>query len=459
MRSKLSCLAAAMIMCGALSSAHGADPKKGAAKKKSTEQSLDNFDKQMQWENNVMGPDDKKADMARLARANALAKAAAEKAATEKAAAEKQAAKEEATRKPATKTAAPVLLATPEDENAGKSTKSRGSDDHEVSPKLSTEEAMAPPPPVKPADDKFIDKLLKGEPGKKKVVRNDDKLDDLLAKDKIASAPKPRGKRADSVDDLLKQAEKAPDMVVTKAKTPEWAKIDAPAAAPPPPVVPRQQPKRDDGVIHVVQGAASASNNPRPQMAAAPSRRAQNADTFDRRDATDRRGGDAMDRRGGGEAMDRRGSSNSDAADPFDAPRGRRNATTSSRPASFSDPFADGAPAPAPRSRVAPPPPPPRPAPPAPRAAVRREPAAAPAFHDPFGDPPAPSKTVKRTPETKPAGRPGGFKDPFSDAAPVHKKSSMVALGDSHRKDDVTAKQSTASSKAGNWAVLKQSRR
>src|SRR5581483_10388103 len=123
MRSKLSCLAAAMIMCGALSSAHGADPKKGAAKKKSTEQSLDNFDKQMQWENNVMGPDDKKAEMARLARANALAKAAAEKAA-----AEKQAAKEEATRKPATKTAAPVLLATPEDENAGKSTKSRGSD-------------------------------------------------------------------------------------------------------------------------------------------------------------------------------------------------------------------------------------------------------------------------------------------------------------------------------------------
>ena len=77
---------------------------------------------------------------------------------------------------------------------------------------------MAPPPPVKPADDKFIDKLLKGEPGKKKVVRNDDKLDDLLAKDKIAAAPKPRGKRADSVDDLLSSAEKQPDMVVTKAE-------------------------------------------------------------------------------------------------------------------------------------------------------------------------------------------------------------------------------------------------
>src|SRR5882757_1724073 len=113
MRSKLSCLAAAMIMCGALSSAHGADPKKGPAKKKSSEM-LDNFDKQMQWENNVMGPNDKKADMARLARANALAKAAAEKAAAEKVTADKNAAKEEAKRTPATKSAAPVLLATPE---------------------------------------------------------------------------------------------------------------------------------------------------------------------------------------------------------------------------------------------------------------------------------------------------------------------------------------------------------
>jgi hypothetical protein len=150
-----------------------------------------------------------------------------------------------------------------------------------------------------------------------------------------------------------------------------------------------------------------------------------------------------MDRRGGG-------SSGGEAADPFDAPRGRRNATTSSRPASFADPFADGAPAP--RSRVAPPPPP-RPAPPRAAPAARREPAAAPAFRDPFGDAPPPSKTVKRTPETKPAGRSGGFKDPFSDAAPpAHHKTAMVALGDSH------AKKSSGSSKAGNWAALKQPR-
>ena len=67
--------------------------------------------------------------------------------------------------------------------------------------------------------------------------------------------------------------------------------------------------------------------------------------------------------------------------------------------------------------------------------AARREPAAAPAFRDPFGDSPPPSKTVKRTPEPKPAGRSGGFKDPFSEATPpAHNKSAMVALGESHRQ-------------------------
>jgi len=207
MRSKLSsclaagslaaaCLAAAMMVCGAPSNAHAADPKKGGAKKKAGENLNDNFDKQMQWENNVMGPDDKRAELAKIARASAIAKAAADKAATEKAVADKNAAKEEAKRTPATKSAAPVLIATPEDENAGKSTKSKDRDDkggHEISPKLSTEEAMTPPQPVKPTDDKFIDKLLKGEPGKKKVVRNDDELNDLLARTRSRRRPSRAG--------------------------------------------------------------------------------------------------------------------------------------------------------------------------------------------------------------------------------------------------------------------------
>jgi hypothetical protein len=425
-----------------LSVARAADPKKGsdrgsekgASKKKSGEMLNDNFDKQMQWENNVMGPDDKKAELAKIARASAISKAAAEKAAAEKAAAEKTAAREEAKRGPATKTAAPVLLATPEDENAGKSTKNRDRDDragHEISPKLSTEEAVTPPPPVKPADDKFIDKLLKGEPNRKKVVKNDDELNDLLAKDKIAPAPKPRGKKVDSVDDLLRSAEKQPDMPATKAKTPDWAKVEAPTAPAPPPVIMRAPPKKDDGVIHIVQGAAGTTS-PRPQVAAAtPSRRTQNADAFDRRDA-----------------------------DSFDTPRKRGVAKS----ASFADPFADSGSAP--RARVtAPPPPPPRPV--APRVAPRREVASPPpGWRDPFSDAPDRGKPAKRADEPKaPAGRPPGWKDPFSDAArPSHAHGPLVAMRETHGSDagkwEGAGKRLPGAGKSATWGVLKkQSRR
>src|SRR3978361_122058 len=146
MRSKFPCrIAAAIVFLSAVSGAQAADPKKGSVKKKSGD-SLNDFDKQMQWENNVMGPDDKRAELAKIAKAQAITKAAAEKAAAEKAAAERNPPKEEAKRGPATKNAARVLLATPEDENAGKSTKSREerAKDREISPKLSTMEAAAP---------------------------------------------------------------------------------------------------------------------------------------------------------------------------------------------------------------------------------------------------------------------------------------------------------------------------
>ena len=428
MRSKLSCLAAAIIVLGTVSVARAADPKKGsdkgAAKKKSGEMLNDNFDKQMQWENNVMGPDDKKAELAKIARASAISKAAAEKAAVEKAAAEKSAAREETRRGPATKTAAPVLLATPEDENAGKSTRNRDRDDkagREISPKLSTEEAAPPPPPVKPADDKFIDKLLKGEPSRKKVVKNDDELNDLLAKDKIAPAPKPRGKKVDSVDDLLRSAEKQPDMPATKAKTPDWAKVEAPVAPAPPPVVLRAPPKKDDGVIHIVQGAAGTTS-PRPQVAAAtPSRRSQNSDTFDRRES-----------------------------DSFDAPRKRGGAKS----ASFADPFADSGSAP--RARVVAPPPRPVAPPPPQRAAPRREVASPPpGWRDPFSDAPERGKPVK---PKAPAGHPPGWKDPFSDATPSGAHAPLVAMRETHRSDG--GKRSPGASKSATWGVLKkQSRR
>ena len=368
----------------------------------------------MQWENNVMGPDDKQAELAKIAKAPGDREGRRREGRRREGRRREEPSQGRAKRTPAAKTAAPVLLATPEDENAGQVDQVQG----KSSARIARSRRSSPPPrlprrrprPSRPTTSSSTS-CSRASPRKRPFKSVDDsELNDLLAKDKVAAAPKPRGKRADSVDDLLKQAEQL-DVAVTKAKTPEWAKIEAPTAPPPPIVVPRAQPKKDDGVIHVVQGAAGGSKNPRPQMAAAPSRRSQNADTFDRRDATERR--EATSDRRSAEAADRRGG---DAADPFDAPRGRRNATTSSRPASFSDPFADSAPAP--RTRVAPPPPPPRTAP-APRAmpAARREPAAAPAFRDPFGDSPPPSKTVKRTPETKPAGRSGGFKDPFSEAS------------------------------------------
>ena len=453
MRSKLSCLTAAMIIFGAItgwaSGALAADPKKGAPKKKSGEMLNDNFDKQMQWENSVLGPDDKKAEMAKMARANAMAKAAAEKAASDKAAAERNAAKEEAKqqRTPSTKTAAPVLIATPVDETAGKST--RGND------KFAEEPAPPPPAPVKPADDKFIDKILKGEASKKKVVRNDDELNELLAKDKIAPPPKPKGKRVDNVDDLLRSAEKQPDMPAPKTKTPDWAKIEPEATSRPVAVAPRPQPKKDDGVIHIVQGAAGTMSAPppapRPQVATATAtatRRPQNADTFERRDV-----------------------------DPFaEAPRKRTAGGVAGRSsASFADPFADsGAPPPAPRARsfaasrpVPPPAPRALPAPPARRESAtppaRRESAAPPpGWSDPFADVPSErSKPVKRTAEPKraaPAGHPPGWKDPFSDAAPAHRTRSVVAMSENQRH--AGSSRASGSASASTWGVLKkQSRR
>src|SRR5581483_8695415 len=300
MRSKVPCsIAAAIVFLGAASAAQAADPKsgsKGAAGKKKSGDTLNDFDKQMQWENNVMGPDDKRAELAKIAKAQAITKAAAEKAAAEKAAAEKNPPKEEkeAKRTPAQKTAAPVLLATPEDENAGKSTKSReqSAKDREISPKLSTSEAAAPPPPQKPADDKFIDKLLKGESGgKKKTAKNvnDDELNELLAKeakDKPAPTAAKGKKGGDVVDNLLRSAEKEPDMPAPKAKTPDWARPELAAPAPPPRPTFKPQPKKDDGIIHVVQGAAGSSS-PSSRPAAPPARRGASSDPFDRESARD----------------------------------------------------------------------------------------------------------------------------------------------------------------------------
>src|SRR5262249_6537880 len=140
----------------------------------------------------------------------------------------------------------------------------------EVSPKLDSAAAQAPPPALKPADDKFIDKLLKEESGpkKKRASASEDKaLVDMLAADKPAKTARKKAKK-DGVDDLLTDAEKSGPMPETKIKheTPEWAKPEIRESAPAPAYTPApKQKKSDDGILRVVQGSGpTTSSGARP---------------------------------------------------------------------------------------------------------------------------------------------------------------------------------------------------
>ncbi|HEY4395796.1 MAG TPA: hypothetical protein VGP64_17125 [Polyangia bacterium] len=239
----------------------------------------------MQWEDSVMGPDDKRAELDKIARAQAINKAAAEKAAKEKEKADAQAAREKEKADAAPKTSkrgGEVALPTLPDEDSGNVSKSKNGKNgktSEISPKLETAAAATPPPPVKHGDDKFIDGLLKDDGGKKKhkaSAADDKALDDLLAVEKPKAAPSGKGKKkGDDVDSLLSSADKAPPMPETHVKheTPEWAKPEISSTPVEAPMPLRQAPKRNDGIIHVTQGAAPvASSTPasRRTPAAAP---------------------------------------------------------------------------------------------------------------------------------------------------------------------------------------------
>jgi hypothetical protein len=239
--------------------AHAADPK-GKGKKSTSDSSDSAINKQMQWEESVMGPDDgKNAELAKIARAQAINKAAAEKAAKEKEKADAQAAREKEKADAAPKTnkrGGEVALPTLPDEDSGKGKSGKTS---EISPKLETAAAAAPPPPVKHGDDKFIDGLLKDNSGgkKHKASASEDKaLDDLLATDKPAAPAKGKSKK-DDVDALLSAKPQPMPETHVKHETPEWAKPEISSTRVEAPVMPaRPQPKKDDGIIHVVQGAA-----------------------------------------------------------------------------------------------------------------------------------------------------------------------------------------------------------
>jgi hypothetical protein len=413
MRSKLlacTALALAGLLGGSTPVAHAADPK-GKGKKKQAELG-DAITKQLQWEDKVMGPDDKRAELDKIARAQAITKAAAEKAERDKAEKERQAAREAAQPRQQSHKS-DVSLPSVADDSSGRSEKAKAQ-------KMETAEAPPPPPPAaKPADDRFIDKLLKDESAsnsKKKASKGDDReLEALLANTKDKPAAKGHGKKGDMVDNLLESAEKAPAMPTPKSKpvVPEWAKPELSSAPAPAPIAIRAAPKKDDGVIHVVQGAAGpAMSTPRPAPVAA--RVTTPNPSATRRQAAAKSGG---------------------WSDPF-ADSGSKKMATRDR--DDRDPFASAAPPLATTRRMAPPPPPP---------VARREPPARPAaaaapsadWNDPFADAPA-RKPVRRTPpppavvapkpaprNSEPAPR-AHWKDPFSDASPAAAPSARAAV-------------------------------
>lgn len=398
-----------------------APEKKKAAELMTDERAIT---KQMSWEDKVLGPNDKKAELAKIARASAITKAAAEKAAADKAAGLDVKEPAPVAPKPQAKSALNLPTLPDEEELKGNGARDKRRD---ISPKLGTEQASAPVPAAKPADDKFIDKLLNSDgPVKKKSgsKANDSALDELLAKetDKPPVKAKSRSGKADVVDSVLASAEKEGEKTVVQPKQPDWTKPDAPAPPPPAPtpVAIKPAPKKNTGVIQVIQGANYAAT-----PVAAPS-------------ATSRR----------------------PAA--VEAPSPTRQ--VAARPAGWKDPFADGggqgrksaAPAPTPPS-------------------AKKEGAAhPPGWRDPFADGPDHNKAKRAPTEVKrpsndapppPAGKSDQWKDPFTENSGGARATVAVADGP-QRKWDIAARRApnpkapaaapASEGPTSRWGVLKK---
>jgi hypothetical protein len=426
--------------------AHAADPK-AKGKKKQAELG-DAISKQLQWEDKVMGPDDKRAELDKIARAQAITKAGAEKAERDKAERERQAAREAAQpRQQARKS--DVSLPSVNDEGSGRGDKARAQ-------KNETAEAAPAPPPAKPADDKFIDKLLKDESAsnRKKASKGDDReLEALLANTKDKQpASRGHGKKSDMVDNLLESADKAPAMPAPRAKpvVPEWARPELSPTPAPAPMAIRPAQKKDDGVIHVVQGAAGPTlSPPRPAPVAARVMTPAPTPTGRRQAAAKSSGWSDPFVDGGSKKVAAR---DRDDRDPF----------TSSMPAAIS------------ARKMAPPPP-----------AARREPprpAASPSggnWNDPFADGPD-RKAARRAPAAAPApvmtpkSAPRGtgartrWKDPFSDDTSSSKPAARTtvamrepARGESPKWEIAGARHAarasaTSASTRSRWGAIKK---
>jgi hypothetical protein len=419
------------------------------AKGKKADDTDKNVSKTLQWEEKVLGEDDKRAELDKILKAQAINKAATEKAEKEKAQREKEeaarAAREAAAPKNQKKGGEVALPSLPDEGVNNKKVKST-----EISPKLDTAEAAAPPPPSKPADDKFIDKLLKedGASKKKKVATgttDHKELLDILSTDK-KGAPKTK-KAASEVDKMLLEADKPPAPIAKiKHETPEWQKPEI-QSTPAKPVVaqPLPKPKReDDGVIHVVQGAAGSSSSapaskpapiasrPTPPMVPASTRKPT---------PTAAPGGnwnDPFADSGSRKSVASRSATRASVEeDDFAAPAPRRNAS-----AAASKPTA--------------------------RATTGRQAAADDAWEDPF-DKKAAAAARKASTKAGKAEAPGRWKDPFTDEAQPRSRGS-VAMRD-HRdsgRDDSTSKweaarrapaasdDETPSQAHGRWGVIKK---
>jgi len=321
---------------------------------------------------------------------------------------------------------------------------------HEISPKLASEAAKAPPPPVTKGDDKFIDKLLKEErvSSKKKTNPTDDEIKGLLAG--VKSGRKGKG---DSVDDLLKSADKGPAMPAPRAATalPDWTKTPdiAPATPAHAPIAAKAPAKKNDGVIQVVQGAASftppASFAPPPPPPPPVATRTTSRKTAGRTAPAKAQVADWNDPFAEGSSSTKTvATRDRDRSEHFTpaASVTKKEPASVSRPTSgagWSDPFAD-----APETRKT----------------TRRTTVTAPA-------PAAPTSPPKRE-KSEPAAHPPGWKDPFtkvSSPEPARAQVAMRELGKNESsKWEIAAHRvpsratSSDSHATGGWAVLKKQR-
>jgi colicin import membrane protein len=186
----------------------GKDKKAAAAKEIAGDEKLD---KQMDWENKVLGPNTiKKIDLAKIQKLQA----------EEMARREKQEKLDQAEKDRKEREAAAA---------AEKARNVKAAGTHEV-PEI--QEAPPPPKPVEKHDDAFVDKVLSGKTEKKKVAATNDDVDQLLnqAKQDKPTAKGAKGK-GDGVDALLATADKQA-AIKTKTKAAEPIEtVSAEAAA------------------------------------------------------------------------------------------------------------------------------------------------------------------------------------------------------------------------------------